>query len=197
MSTRGAVAIKTETGWRGVYNHFDSYPEGLGKDVWDHLKTQVDSLKDFATKLLETDDWRNYLGGGLCEYCGKRGLGQPHTINGTIIGKDGIPDPEAKDHMHGDLGDKITNDNNDALFIEYVYVIDVDEKTMTILTNVRLEGTTEVTHPNRETYDSPNYGHSKVVTVSLDGDEPDWEALDKTARKIMEAASSAHEPARV
>lgn len=190
MSTRGAVAIKTDKGWRGVYNHFDSYPDGLGREVWVHLKTQVDSLKEFATGLLATDDWRNYLGGGLCEYCGKRGLGQPHTINGEVAysKSEGFADPEAKHHKHGDLSDKITHDTGDPLFIEYVYVIDADKKTMTILTGVRQKGYTEEKSHDGSTFKSPNYGHVEVETVSLEGNEPDWEALDQKAGKIREQA---------
>lgn len=34
MSTRGAIAYRTGDGWEGVYNHSDSYPTGLGRDLW-------------------------------------------------------------------------------------------------------------------------------------------------------------------
>jgi len=86
LSTRGCVAIKTETGWRGVYNHSDSYPSGLGKELWEHLKEN--DLNKFAEELLRYDDWRNYLAGGVCPYCGRRGLSQPHSITGGISGRE-------------------------------------------------------------------------------------------------------------
>ena len=38
MSTRGCVAIGTPDAWRGVYNHYDSYPTGLGSAVWHHIQ---------------------------------------------------------------------------------------------------------------------------------------------------------------
>ena len=82
MSTRGCVAIGTEAEWKGVYNHWDSYPTGLGEELWGHLKGK--DLKRFAEELLSYDDWRNYLSGGICEYCGKRGHGQSHTISGAL-----------------------------------------------------------------------------------------------------------------
>lgn len=69
MSTRGCVAIGTPKAWRGVYNHYDSYPTGLGKMLWDHIRGK--DLKDFAEKLLGYDDWESYLKGGICEWCGK------------------------------------------------------------------------------------------------------------------------------
>jgi hypothetical protein len=86
LSTRGCVAVKTGTGWRGVYNHSDSYPTGLGKELWEHLKGK--DLKKFAEELLRFDDWRNYLAGGVCPYCGRRGLSQPHSIGGGISGRE-------------------------------------------------------------------------------------------------------------
>ena len=89
MSTRGCVAIGSPTHWRGVYNHWDSYPTGLGQSVWQHLHTilkEGKTLEDFACELLTYDDWRAYLNRGICEYCGKRTT-QPHTISGVISGR--------------------------------------------------------------------------------------------------------------
>ncbi len=87
MSTRGCVAIGTPAKWRGVYNHWDSYPTGLGQEVWIHLQTVLKegkTLGEFARELLFYDDWRAYLNKGICEYCGKRTT-QPHSISGTIF----------------------------------------------------------------------------------------------------------------
>ena len=87
MSTRGCVAIGTPEAWRGVYNHFDSYPTGLGCAVWHHLQELLKEGKTreaFARDLLSYDDWRAYLAKGICEYCGKR-TSQPHSISGVIF----------------------------------------------------------------------------------------------------------------
>ena len=87
MSTRGCVAIGTPAKWRGVYNHWDSYPSGLGSAVWQHLQTifkDGETFEAFACELLTYDDWRTYLNNGICEYCGKRTT-QPHTISGVIF----------------------------------------------------------------------------------------------------------------
>ena len=35
MSTRGAIARLSGEGFKGVYHHWDSYPSGLGKALWD------------------------------------------------------------------------------------------------------------------------------------------------------------------
>jgi len=81
MSTRGAVGIGTPKKFLSVYNHFDSYPTGLGKEVWGHL--QGKDLSEFAKELLSYGDWREYLNEGVCEYCGKK-AGQPCNISGVL-----------------------------------------------------------------------------------------------------------------
>jgi len=87
MSTRGCVAIGTPSKWRGVYNHWDSYPTVLGREIWQHLRSLLNNgktLQDFGRELLNYDDWRAYLRKGICEYCGKRTT-QPHSIEGVIF----------------------------------------------------------------------------------------------------------------
>jgi hypothetical protein len=86
MSTRGCVAIGTPHEWRGVYNHWDSYPTGLGQEVWVYLQTllaQGGTLDTYARELLSYDDWRAYCNRGTCEYCGRK-TSQPHSISGVI-----------------------------------------------------------------------------------------------------------------
>jgi hypothetical protein len=90
MSTRGCVAIGTPAHWRSVYKHWDSYPTGLGQELWIHLQTLLNegkNLNDFAREILSFDDWRAYLNRGICEYCGKRTT-QPHSISGAIFLRD-------------------------------------------------------------------------------------------------------------
>ena len=89
MSTRGCVAIGTPDAWRGVYNHYDSYPTGLGVAFWQHLQELLKegkSPEDFARELLAYDDWRAFLNKGICEYCGRH-TSQPHSISGVIFGR--------------------------------------------------------------------------------------------------------------
>jgi len=233
MSTRGCVAIKQGEGWRGVYNHWDSYPTGLGKEVWDHLHYSVIqgvvNLQQFAEELLEYGDWREYLNNGVCEYCGKR-LGQPVNINVRIfcvpkgseaeiraywegmswakdnpeqvkqciaddlevlrnIQKTGYPDPEAKYHSHSRKDDsQITNLDADPLFIEWVYVVDPERRTISILMH-KSDGVTEgairenpiLRDDGFWDYGHCAYKHIKVAEINLDGDEPDWERIEKRA----------------
>ena len=107
----------------------------LGAALYEHLIRRTlegKTLAEIGDDILKFDDWRNYLKGGVCEYCGKI-AGQPHSIRGDIAtakrsdsGK--YPDPDAKYHEHGDLTDvraeQITSANPNPLFLEWVYIID-------------------------------------------------------------------------
>ena len=87
MSTRGFVGIGTASDWSARYNHFDSYPTGLGPKVWamaQQFLYDEHHLNGFAHRLLGFTDWRQMETGGTCEYCG-RTTGQPHSINGRLF----------------------------------------------------------------------------------------------------------------
>lgn len=52
MGTRGFYGFVKGTEVKGAYNHFDSYPDGLGVDVVDYIKTKsVDELTDLYNRL--------------------------------------------------------------------------------------------------------------------------------------------------
>lgn len=79
MSTRGFVGVGTADHWTACYNHSDSYPTGLGPDVWATVQrflARDGHLHDFAQLLLGCTDWRQIKHDGLCEYCGQR-TGEP------------------------------------------------------------------------------------------------------------------------
>lgn len=213
MGTRGCVALKKESGWEGVYNHYDSYPTCLGSELWKRI--QEEGISKFAGSLLNFTTWRGYLSNGECKYCGKKGLGQPHSIQGEIMGFDsdvginpspeikknirstGYPDPKAEYHEHELDGDTsvesthITNENPDPLFIEWVYIIDPDEKTLKILTN--RGKTSDIGEPVDEPwlrddgyweYGHCAYRHARIALVSLDGSEPDWNLIQEIEKAI-------------
>lgn len=232
MGTRGAIAIRNGDGWVGVYNHWDSYPTGLGKELWDYLHQDGIELEQFARDLLGYDDWRNYRQGGICPYCGRTEKGQPHSISGLIFarsderftsqdemrayyqslpawqGRDaeiekavrqewqirgniertGYPDPDARHHQHGDRSEKITSENADPLFIEWVYVIDPKSRILTVLAHRRAEGTHTETNRRGEKWQQANYVHYIVDTFPVDGHEPDWQELQDKARAIAHEA---------
>lgn len=207
MSTRGSVAIKQDFGeWRGVYNHWDSYPEGLGKELWRYLKKNKIDLNKFAEELLQYDDWRNYLNGGLCPYCGKTGVGQPHSLTGKVIEfqakefkegpQDYFPDTECKDHRHEKqegAGIYSKNAKEDALFIEWVYVIDPIFKRIEIFSGVKAKGKhKEKNIDGSRSYMAENYQYVLVKVIDLDGSEPDWKSIEEYEHKLTEAYYEAY-----
>jgi hypothetical protein len=100
MSTRGFAGIGTPTQWSGRYNHYDSYPTGLGAEVWATAQRffyDDQHLHGFAHRLLSFTDWRQMATQGICEYCGQR-TGHPHSISGLIavpfLDRTTLPDTE-------------------------------------------------------------------------------------------------------
>ena len=86
MSTRGSVAWRLPDGTAlGVYNHSDSYPTGLGADVF--AKAKKLGIASLIAELLQFGDWRELESDGICQYCGRK-AGQPHSISGGIVGAD-------------------------------------------------------------------------------------------------------------
>lgn len=58
MSTRGAIGIRMNGIDKVGYNHFDSYPTGLGSEVLNWLsKMNLEKLKTIFDKIKFTDDW--------------------------------------------------------------------------------------------------------------------------------------------
>jgi len=255
MSTRGCVAIrKKDGGWVGVYNHSDSYPTCLGKEVWNHLQGR--DLKRFAEDLLRFDTWDNYLQEGVCPYCGKKGLSSPHSIGGEILGRTppdygkgvifessfktkremreyfrslpawrgreeeiekaietewqlrenirrtGYVDPECKFHKHDPLDEPehITSENPDPLFIEWVYVVDPEHRTMDILTCVsdrKTKGLVRIGPPVLRSDGYWDYGHCaykhvRIAKIPLDGQEPNWNLLESIPHFFLDLLNIAN-----
>ena len=205
MSTRGFVGIGNESEWSGRYNHSDSYPTWLGKEVW-HFATEAirkdGDLKQFADTLLGFTDWRQMETGGICEYCGKK-TGQAHTIQGDIATKawnrkegDPYPDPDALFHQHDDRepnsdGVNITQETDDWLFLEWGYVIDPKTNMMHIFkgciqTPILFNRVFIRDNGKRDTYQESRYTVAPICSVSLLGSEPDWEQIDSNALDIAQ-----------
>lgn len=202
MSTRGCIAVKKGKGWVGVYNHFDSYPTGLGQELFQALHESPD-LKATAKNLLKLGDWRNVKSGGKCCYCGKTGLGQAHDITGSCLvspkaspAEMTYPDPDCKDHQHDGvelMTYSKTMERDQALWLEWVYVIDVEHAILKVYTNARAKGEHTV-KGERGDFKSPNYQWLLVENLSIKGEALDWEALDKKGGAIGDEAYDKYSP---
>lgn len=142
MATRGCVGVitgKTKNDWIGVYNHFDSYPEGLGIDLVQTIKKWLKkgkTLQEFCNELLKYNDWKHFSNHGLCPHCGKITTGTPEgaSINLNLppsedtpedikrnLEKYGLTDPFWNWHIHTNPDNKITPGRIEGL--EYIYLI--------------------------------------------------------------------------
>lgn len=197
MSTRGCVAVKQQQGFKGVYNHYDSYPEGLGKDIWDYLQNEMKTtpLAKITKQLLKYDDWRNFLNGGICEYCGKVGKGHPHSISGEIciepytneqvkqnVKDTEFPDPKSKYHSHGKLADKITEKDVPDNWLEWIYVIDVKNRSLELYNTYSNEDGEALkkimVKGNIENFKPASKKLNLVAVVNLDKPEPKWDKIE-------------------
>lgn len=113
MSTRGCIARATDTGWRGRYQHFDSYPEGLGEEIWRVLHARFGG--DAEAFLRYAVDQHP---GGWSSF-----PKQCYCHDPAFVARDGsaVDDPEQVSDIH-EHGGRCTPDC-DPLFIEYVYAL--------------------------------------------------------------------------
>jgi hypothetical protein len=107
-----------------------------------------------------------------------------HNIEQT-----GYPDPEAKYHSHAGKESQITNLDPDPLFIEWVYVIDPEERTITVLRSQSDKKTRGEVREEPILRDDGywDYGHCafrhvEVAKFNVDGAEPNWEKIEKKGR---------------
>lgn len=175
MSTRGAVGFKVNGKYKAAYNHFDSYPYGLGEDV-----------VEFARYLSKNN---------LVEQCRR------NAANMSMVDENATPTQVQKEKLlpFADLqvgrrseddfyclfrnlqGSKIlyeiakgtidcmldgTNFLKDSLFCEYAYIINLDDETIQFF-----KGFQKSLDPNTPFSDEfVNVGNSEYKPVALVGE---------------------------
>lgn len=143
MSTRGYMGIKKKGELKGQYNHFDSYIEGLGKEIIDTLNTIP--KKDLISKLNEvydniilvneddkpTKELIDYaLKNNLYDsYVSSRSTNDLYCLLRNAQGRLDLYLGGLKYMLNGNEFLK------DKLFCEYGYIINLDESTLDIYIN--------------------------------------------------------------
>ena len=138
MGTRGCIAVGTIDRWEGIYNHMDSYPSGLGKEVWNKIRDI--GLDAFVEEIRNNKD-----------------------------------------------KSRVTSENPDPLFIEWVYIINPKTKSLSLLSHRyddNFVGSEPTKNVKMEEDGWWNYGHCRcrhdlIIQLDINGKEPDWEALEK------------------
>lgn len=185
MSTRASIAYKTPTGWTGVYSHYDGYPSGLGKNIWDVIQKKfINNRGDAgisnrvsASKAIQAfiDVYIKGHRGGWSVFDSTCYCHSPEFVL-----RDGARDAT------------IDEKENDPLYIEYVYILDPEKEEMTILTSFDAGSERKDTGAPPEEgpigknewgviheYGHCAYGHRLLGVVKLtQALEPDWNALE-------------------
>lgn len=166
MSTRGVIAKTAGDGWVGVYNHFDSYPSGLGEALWHATRPFV-----------ATDD-------------PPPAVGLQHFIEQYIDAHSGgwssFPDRcYCHDMDRSNEPDMIiTSETVDALFYEYVYIIDPSHCDMIVLGTMSSD---DIRRYGFVPMSLESHGYMLVTLGEIDllADSVDWSVLfDEYAEEV-------------
>lgn len=184
MATRGAIARRTgEHTFTGIYHHWDSYPEGLGKTLFElyngFFKRDLDAM---LRVLLDEHPagWSTINGADFSLPAGYHNTTTEEIANGTPKG------PAC--YCHGDrneTGNEVTEETASDTGCEFVYVFDVherigDQSQANALPEVRMLITTNYAR-NRtaapDTFGTATDKWRTIAIVDLNGNEPNWESI--------------------
>jgi len=208
VSTRSCIAqwLPGSHRWRGVYHHWDGYPSGLGCYIFRAIRYRFKDVQSFLDYALAHDGgWSHIYPAAVVTASPKGGetFGRARRpqcyCHGYFATRDEIRPGHGMGIIEGcECREKpyIPGQGDppscDPLSIEWVYVLDPETRTMTILEaygedipgtvawwTLRPDGTREA-QPQRA------YRHRLRDVVALDGPEPDWwrmEGMDGEERK--------------
>lgn len=136
MGTRGALGFRLDGKDYVTYNHWDSYPEGLGQEIVDWLKTvkltEVKAKVKSLTLLSESDkqvppteEQKNKLKKYADLSVSARSLDDWYCL---LRNTQGDPDAILKAGYMMDGSSFLA----DSLFCEWAYIVNLDEKTFEV-----------------------------------------------------------------
>ena len=175
MGTRGSVGFILNDQYKASYNHFDSYPTGLGQDMadfvnkvnaedgWNKIKKEVKKVKLVSEEKQPT----------------KPQIEKYMAFSNTGIGSGDIKDwycllrevqgAVALEKIYeGTLSHMIDSTNfiKDSLFCEWAYIINLDEMTFEIYKGFQKNA--DPTNRFGQTNDDGYYPCKKIVSIPLD-----------------------------
>lgn len=134
MGTRGYRVIRFRGRYYRFYNHWDSYPEGLGKEIAEGIPADPAAYQEWlAQRRQEALEWHNALERFLCRKNAEE-LDADVTAKDIDDLKDGEKTFEDTQQPWGVATDVLPDFRpafND-LYIEWVYTIDLDNEVFTI-----------------------------------------------------------------
>lgn len=174
MGTRGLMAFAYDGEVKGMYNHFDSYPQGLGEDLVNFILSKsgdFDEVKDLFKNLVAvdeeqapTEDQKLAL---LRYYDPKVSTGSTDEWYALLRETQGNPEATLKAGFYVD-GLEFAKD---SLFCEWGYVIDLDREVLEVYRGFQTGSHTEGRFAQPEPgYVSPGYaeeGPTNYYTIRL------------------------------
>ena len=142
MSTRGYMGIQKKGELKGQYNHFDSYLEGLGKEIIETINkipkvNRIAVLNEvFKNIILVNEDDKPTR--EQIDYCKEKGLVDLNVATQDINDWYGLfRNAQGRLDLYLKGLKYMLNGNNflkNDIFCEYGYVINLDENTLDIYT---------------------------------------------------------------
>ena len=131
MGTRGTFGFRIDGEDKLTYNHFDSYPNGLGNDVvefvrnvkdWNKVREQVRTLRDITDTKPTPEDIK------ACASVTDLSVSEQNTDDWYCLlqGTQGDPQKILDISMYQKNNEFIT----DSLFCEYGYIVNLDDMTL-------------------------------------------------------------------
>ena len=145
MSTRSCVAIPQGDGWKGRYVHSDGYPEHMVPTLLDLIARKgVDRVRDV---LINWNPGWSFVGTyeGITNYLGED---RAHFVSDYGL---------AYSKHEANMTDWITSEDNDALFIEFVYIL--GPKSLIVLEHYATDETHTITLSDGREYEERKYAH--------------------------------------
>ncbi|CCF85388.1 hypothetical protein [Nitrolancea hollandica] len=184
MGTRGAIARAQGDGWSGRYHHWDSYPTGLGRSLWNHLHGHFGGDVEKMTAFFidqHPAGWSTVVEADLNIEPGFIEYPRRHSDHPG----------QAECYCHGDRSEEaqdLTSENGDPCFIEWVYVISPTH--LTVLAGVA--AATDDPTARRGEYGTVPYRHALVGVYPLDGEAPNWEEVEQRGERLRHEAWKTH-----
>lgn len=191
MGTRGAMVFVVDGETKVMYNHFDSYPDGLGLDIMAWLREclesesrleEVVSLTRRLRKIEHSDslpteeEWHHFS-----EYADTR-VSTGDDWYALLRGTQGKPDVALRAGFYVDASEFLL----DSLFCEWAYVVDFDKSVFEIYRGFQTSGKThgrwvQGGAQERRVLDKTYYPISLMVEIPFS----DLRNSDYTSHSIM------------